>query len=90
MAKSTPVQNMIFTLRGQRVMLDSDLAKLYEVETKVLNQAVKRNISRFPADFMFRSTEKEWTILRSQIATSSWGCSRKLPYAFTDRIKTVC
>jgi hypothetical protein len=69
MAKITPVKNMIFTLRSQRVMLDSDLAKLYEVETKVLNQAVKRNISRFPADFMFRLTKEEWTILRSQTVT---------------------
>jgi hypothetical protein len=84
MGKLMPVQNMIFTLRGQRIMLDSDLAKLYDVETKRINEAVKRNLSRFPDDFMFQLTEKEWAILRSQIATSSWGGSRRLPYAFTE------
>ncbi|MGC4034373.1 MAG: ORF6N domain-containing protein [Chitinophagaceae bacterium] len=64
------IQNKIFEIRGQRVMLDFDLAELYEIETKVFNQAVKRNIKRFPEDFMFRLTTKEWSILRSQFVTS--------------------
>ena len=85
-------------MRGERVMLDFDLADLYEVETRVLNQAVKRNIKRFPKDFMFQLTTKEWTDLRSQIVISSsnnnltsqivissWGGTRKLPYAFTEQ-----
>ena len=62
---------MIFDIRGQKVMLDSDLAALYEVEPKVLNQAVKRNIERFPGDFMFQLTQDEWKNLRSQFVTSS-------------------
>jgi hypothetical protein len=62
---------MIYEVRGQKVMLDSDLAELYEVEVKVMNQAVKRNITRFPLDFMFQLTGEEWDILRSQIATSN-------------------
>ena len=66
-------------------MLDRDLAKLYGVETKVLNQAVKRNIKRFPEDFMFQLTSEEYTVLRSQIVTSSWGGTRKLPFAFTEQ-----
>jgi hypothetical protein len=61
------IQNRIYEIRGERVMLDFDLAALYEVETKVLNQAVKRNIERFPDDFMFQLTENEWFVLRSQI-----------------------
>jgi len=65
-------------------MLDTDLAKFHQVETKVLNQAVKRNIDRFPSEFMFQLTEKEYTALKSQIVTSSWGGRRKLPYAFTE------
>jgi hypothetical protein len=76
------IQNMIYGLRGNKVMLDSDLARLYQVETRVLNQAVKRNIERFPDDFMFRLTQEEWESLKSQIVTSSWGGVRKLPYAF--------
>ncbi len=64
------IQNLIYIIRGQRVMLDSDLARLYEVETKVLNQAVKRNIERFPEDFMFQLTKNEYEVLRSQIVTS--------------------
>lgn len=64
------IQNRIHTLRGERVMLDFDLAALYEVETKVLNQAVKRNIKRFPDDFMFRLSNSEWQSMRSQIVTS--------------------
>jgi hypothetical protein len=66
-------------------MLDSDLAELYQVETKVLNQQVKRNIKRFPEDFMFQLTEQEFHNLKSQIVTSSWGGKRKLPYVFTEQ-----
>ncbi|WP_423128059.1 ORF6N domain-containing protein [Gaoshiqia sp. Z1-71] len=73
------IQSKIHEIRGQQVMLDFDLAELYEVETKVLNQAVKRNSKRFPADFMFKFTEAEWGILKSQFVTSSWGGSRKSP-----------
>jgi ORF6N domain len=65
------IQNRIYEIRGERVMLDFDLAALYEVATKVLNQAVKRNIKRFPPDFMFQLTLPEWESLRSQIVTSS-------------------
>lgn len=65
-------------------MLDWDLADLYKVETKRLNEQVKRNIDRFPEDFMFQLTNEEFVVLRSQIATSSWGGRRKLPYAFTE------
>ncbi|HVZ98646.1 MAG TPA: ORF6N domain-containing protein [Chitinophagaceae bacterium] len=111
------IQNRIYDIRGERVMLDFDLAALYEVETRVLNQAVKRNIKRFPKDFMFQLTKKEWNGLRSQIVTSSfqstenkgnkrlqtvtleqpanflisqtvtssWGGTRKIPYAFTEQ-----
>ncbi|UAY53004.1 ORF6N domain-containing protein [Ferruginibacter albus] len=67
----TSIQNRIYEIRGERVMLDFDLAALYEVETKVLNQSVKRNIKRFPSDFMFRLTNKEWSDLRSQIVTAN-------------------
>ena len=79
------IQNLIYEIRGQKVMLDSDLAKLYQVETKVLNQAVKRNSKRFPTDFMFQLDFKEFTNLKSQIVTSSWGGTRRLPYAFTEQ-----
>lgn len=65
-------------------MIDSDLSELYQVETRRLNEQVKRNIDRFPADFMFQLTSKEFENLKSQIATSSWGGRRKLPYAFTE------
>lgn len=65
-------------------MLDSDLANLYQVLTKNLNLSVRRNISRFPNDFMFQLTSEEYKILKLQIATSSWGGTRKLPYAFTE------
>lgn len=65
------IQNRIYELRGERVMLDFDLAALYETETKVFNQAVKRNIQRFPKDFMFQLTREEWNNLRSQIVTGS-------------------
>jgi hypothetical protein len=75
----------ILVIRNQKVMLDSDLAELYLVDTKRLNEQVKRNAARFPADFMFQLNEEEWNHLKSQIATSSlWGGRRKLPYAFTE------
>lgn len=66
-------------------MLDFDLAELYQVETRVLNQSVKRNLKRFPSDFMFQLTADEWEILKSQFVISSWGGTRKLPYAFTEQ-----
>ena len=65
------IQNRIYEIRGQKVMLDFDLALLYEVETRVLNQSVKRNIDKFPKDFMFKLTQKEWDFIRSQIVTAS-------------------
>lgn len=80
-----PVQNLIYEIRGKRVMLDFDLAKLYQVETRALNQAVKRNIKRFPADFMFQLTEEEWLIYSSQIVTSSNRPKTARPYAFTEQ-----
>jgi hypothetical protein len=83
------IQNRIHEIRGYRVMLDFDLAEMYQVETKVLNQAVKRNIDRFPFDFMFQLTNKEFTDLRSQIVTSNWGGTRYLPYAFSEHGVTM-
>ena len=77
------IESLIRIIRGQKVMVDFDLAMLYGVQNKRLNEQVKRNIKRFPADFMFQLTKEEWNILKSQIATSSWGGTRKLPYAFT-------
>jgi hypothetical protein len=80
------VQAAICLVRGQRVLLDSDLAGLYGVDTKVLNQAVKRHAARFPADFLLRLTADEWSLLRSQTVTSrSWGGRRIPPYAFTEQ-----
>ena len=79
------IKNCILTLRDERVMLDEHLAVLYGVETKVLVQAVKRNIDRFPIDFMFQLTKDERQILRSQIVTSSWGGRRYSPYVFTEQ-----
>lgn len=79
------IQKKIYEVRGTRVMLDKDLAELYQVEVKVLNQAVKRNIKRFPSDFMFQLTKEEWDNLKSQFVTSSWGGIRKLPFAFTEQ-----
>ena len=75
----------IYFIRGAKVMLDSDLAVLYEVETKYLKQAVRRNIQRFPEDFMFELSKTEFQNLRSQFATSSWGGTRYLPMAFTEQ-----
>lgn len=76
--------NKIYLIRDHKVMLDDDLAELYQVETRRLNEQVKRNQDRFPEDFMFQLTEDEWQGLMSQNATSSWGGRRKLPYAFTE------
>lgn len=96
------IRNKIYEIKGQRVMLDFDLAGMYGVETRRLNEQVKRNIERFPEDFMFQLTKGELEILKSQIvvsnmvdsqqktnltsqiATSSWGGTRRLPYAFTE------
>jgi ORF6N domain len=78
------ILNKIYYIRGYKVMIDQDLADLYDVPTKRLNEQVKRNIDRFPADFMFQLTEEEFENLRSQFATSSWGGRRVLPYAFTE------
>jgi hypothetical protein len=89
------IKSMIFQIRRYQVMLDEDLAKIYQVETKVLNQAVKRNIDRFPPEFMFQLTEEEYESLRSQIVTSNLnsqiitsksgrGGRRYLPFAFTE------
>jgi len=79
------IENAIFLIRDEKVMLDQDLAAMYGVETKVLVQAVKRNINRFPEDFMFQLNKDEFNILRSQIVTSSWGGRRTPPYAFTEQ-----
>ena len=78
------IATQIYFLRGQRVMLDSDLALIYGVEKRILNQSVKRNIHRFPKDFMFQLTQEEATNLISQFVISSWGGHRKLPFAFTE------
>lgn len=78
------IASKIYLIRGQKVMIDKDLAELYETETKVLKQAVKRNIDIFPEHFMFQLTNQEFTILRSQTVTSSWGGQRYLPYVFTE------
>jgi hypothetical protein len=79
------IERRIYLIRGHKVMLDFDLAELYQVPTKVFNQAVTRNKARFPEDFMFRLSVDEAAILRSQIVTSSWGGRRYLPYAFTEQ-----
>lgn len=79
------IQNKIIYFRKCKVMLDRDLAELYEVPTKRLNEQVRRNLKRFPSDFMFQLTKKEFKILKSQIATSSWGGVRKMPYVFTEQ-----
>ena len=81
----TLIQSKIYVIRCQRVMLDRDLAELYQVTTSALNQAVKRNNKRFPPDFMFQLTNQEFANLKSQIVTSSWGGVRKMPYAFTEQ-----
>jgi len=79
------IENMIYIIRGHKVMLDSDLARLYGVETKRLNEQIKRNINRFPEDFMFQLTEIEVHFLRSQFATANLDSKRRFnPYAFTE------
>jgi hypothetical protein len=93
MAKSTTslaiaeerIIDKIYLIRGKKVMLDRDLAELYGVETRVLNQAVRRNERRFPDDFMFQLTVEEFKNLKSQNVISSWGGFRKLPLAFTEQ-----
>ena len=78
------IEKMIITIRGVQVMIDRDLARVYKVTTSQLNQQVKRNIARFPANFRFQLTTEEMNNLKSQFVTSSWGGTRKLPYAFTE------
>ncbi|WP_096361832.1 ORF6N domain-containing protein [Sulfuricaulis limicola] len=85
MVPAEQIENRIYLLRGQRVMLDDDLAILYEVETKVLNRSVKRNLRRFPEDFMFQLSTKEFESLRCQFGTSKRGGRRYHPYAFTEQ-----
>src|ERR1043165_862668 len=90
--KPAIIQECIHEIRGQRIMLDFDLAQLYGVETKVLNQAVKRNADRFPKDFMFQLTKKEWEFQRSQIVTFEKGKGKYpkyMPYAFTEHGVTM-
>jgi len=80
------IERSILLIRGLKVMLSTDLAELYQVEPRVLVQAVKRNIARFPQDFMFQLTEEEFSNLKSQIVISSWGGRRRaMPYAFTEQ-----
>ena len=83
MEELTTIQSKIYEIRGQRVMLDHDLAELYGVTTGNLNKAVKRNIERFPERFMFQLTEQEFLIFQN--GTSSWGGTRKCPHAFTEQ-----
>ncbi|WP_216849010.1 ORF6N domain-containing protein [Pedobacter sp. L105] len=84
------VMNKIFLIRGMKVMLDKDLAELYQVQTRNLNQAVNRNLKRFPEeDFMFQLTDDEFKNLMFQNGTSSWGGTRKLPYVFTELCKAL-
>ena len=79
------IQSKIYEIRGSKVMLDFDLAEMYRVETKHLNLSVKRNLRRFPSDFMFQLTSEEWESLRLQIETSKKGGRRYVPYAFTEQ-----
>jgi hypothetical protein len=79
------IKKSILEIRGKKVMLDMDLAIIYEVETRVLKQAVRRNIDRFPDDFMFELTAEELKNLTSQFVTSSWGGQRHKPFAFTEQ-----
>ena len=84
-ALAIQAERRILLIRQQRVILSDDLAALYDVETKALNRAVKRNAERFPSDFMFQLTNEEWGDLKCQIGTSRWGGSRIPPYAFTEQ-----
>lgn len=79
------IQNKIHEIRGQRVMFDFDLGEMYETETKRLKEAVRRNIDRFPDDFMFKLSKEEYEILRTQFATSNRGGTRYMPFAFTEQ-----
>ncbi len=79
------IESRIYLIRGEKVILDEDLARLYEVETRILVQAVKRNMERFPDDFMFQLSSSEFETLRSQIVISSWGGRRTPPFAFTEQ-----
>jgi hypothetical protein len=79
------IKSSILEIRGKKVILDFELAKLYQTETKRLKESVRRNIRRFPSDFMFELTAEEWENLRTQFATSSWGGKRYLPFAFTEQ-----
>lgn len=79
------ILNKIYAIRGEKIMLDEDLAAMYGVETKQLKRQVRRNIERFPKDFMFELTKKEFENLRSQIGTSNWGGTRYMPMAFTEQ-----
>ncbi len=80
------IEGKIYMIRGHKVMLSTDLAELYDVQPKVLMQAVKRNVERFPEDFMFMLSNQEFANLKSQIVTSSWGGIRRAnPYAFTEQ-----
>jgi hypothetical protein len=74
----------IYYIRGMKVMLDKDLAEMYGVETRILNQSIQRNLRRFPEDFMFQLSVEEYSNLKSQIVISSWGGTRKLPFVFTE------
>jgi aromatic ring-opening dioxygenase LigB subunit len=80
----TKIKGMIYEIRGHKVMFDSDLAGLYEVELKAMNQAVKRNIERFPPDFMFQLTDEEWKNQRSQFVTFNKDVRKYKPYVFTE------
>ncbi len=82
---SEQIQSKIYNIRGKQVMLASDIAKLYGVETKYLNRQVKRNIERFDEDFMFQLSKEEFEILKCQFVTSSWGGARTLPFVFTEQ-----
>lgn len=84
-ASVAQIESKMFLIRGQKVMLSPHLAELYEVEPRVLNQAVKRNIERFPEDFMFQLNPEEFANLKSQFVISSWGGIRTAPYAFTEQ-----
>ena len=79
------IKNLIYEIRGYKVMIDSDLADLYEIETKALNQAVKRNPTRFPANFMFQLTKEEWQDLRCQFGTFKNDIRKYTPYVFTEQ-----
>ncbi|MFM1916414.1 MAG: hypothetical protein RLZZ531_2083 [Bacteroidota bacterium] len=81
----TTIKNSIHEIRGKNVILDFQLAQMYQTETKRLKESVRRNSRRFPSDFMFELTAEEWGNLRTQFASSSWGGQRYLPFAFTEQ-----